>query len=663
MQKVEITLDDIKQAEISLLDNGQSFDTIERVPFIQNLETCDLLAVPGSGKTTALLAKLSCLEKKLPFNNNSGILVLAHTNIAVDEIKIKLKEIAPKLLVYPNFIGTIQGFVNEFLAIPYFNSRNKMKPYRIDADLYLSEVEKKLNPYKKGDMFYVIKKHPDIFYKSRFKLDEHGKHYLVKEFESDKLDFTKPQKWEEQRKQDVLCKVNDIKISLLREGYLHYDDCYFLAETYLNKYPLMTKVIQERFRYVFVDEMQDLDKHQIDIIDKVFYTEDSKSIIQRIGDKNQAIYSSGNKILIECEWKTRNEMVITGSNRLTNEVAQIVDGLVLDRSPSNYKVKGLKKLKAAIPPHLFLFNWDNKEKLINKFKEIITQYQNLKSIPKKTKYPFKIIVWSGEWKDEEKDDAISKKRIRLENICNYSREENSNKENFDSLSKYLHLYPNEDNTLRPIRESILNALVHILRLEGVKYLAIIQEQERKRYFSKSTLIKYIQNDEKGIYEKFKQDIYDWCCDIAKGKYNEAFDKINAFVKNELKDWFNIKLCKESKLFIGNYVKTERVIKVIDVKEDLDIHIGTVHSAKGQTHCATLYIETYYHGYEVEKIKSINPFIKIPHTCSAKRDKEALKMLYVGFSRPTHLLCFAVHEESVKNDLDKFEAAGWKIERV
>ncbi|UPQ79728.1 AAA family ATPase [Flavobacterium azooxidireducens] len=98
-----------------LLIGGNIFDR-ERIEFITNLDTCDLLAVPGSGKTTALMAKLYCLSKQMPFSDGSGILVLAHTNNAVDEIEKKLKKNCPHLFEYPNFVGTIQSFVNKYLA-------------------------------------------------------------------------------------------------------------------------------------------------------------------------------------------------------------------------------------------------------------------------------------------------------------------------------------------------------------------------------------------------------------------------------------------------------------------------------------------------------------------------------------------------------------------
>ena len=114
---MEIQSNHIKEAELILID-GNAFDEDERVPFIKNLETRDLLAVPGSGKTTALQAKLYCLAKQMPFDDSSGILVLSHTNKAVEEIEKKLKEHCPQLFQHPNFIGTVQSFVNKFLANP-----------------------------------------------------------------------------------------------------------------------------------------------------------------------------------------------------------------------------------------------------------------------------------------------------------------------------------------------------------------------------------------------------------------------------------------------------------------------------------------------------------------------------------------------------------------
>src|SRR5690242_3757569 len=95
-QIISITDDDIRYAEEVLLPSGSHFDD-ERKHFIKTLSTVDLQAVPGSGKTTVLLAKLLILEKYLPFEDGSGILVLSHTNVAVNEIENKIRQHCPTL--------------------------------------------------------------------------------------------------------------------------------------------------------------------------------------------------------------------------------------------------------------------------------------------------------------------------------------------------------------------------------------------------------------------------------------------------------------------------------------------------------------------------------------------------------------------------------------
>ncbi|SDK26860.1 UvrD-helicase domain-containing protein [Sediminibacillus albus] len=86
---IEITQEDIQYAETLLLPEGNTFNG-ERRNIIKCLETKDIKACPGSGKTTTLLAKLAIITKKLPLDYNNGLCVLTHTNVAINEIKTKL---------------------------------------------------------------------------------------------------------------------------------------------------------------------------------------------------------------------------------------------------------------------------------------------------------------------------------------------------------------------------------------------------------------------------------------------------------------------------------------------------------------------------------------------------------------------------------------------
>ena len=58
-------------------------------------------------------------------------------------------------------------------------------------------------------------------------------------------------------------------------------------------------------------------------------------------------------------------------------------------------------------------------------------------------------------------------------------------------------------------------------------------------------------------------------------------------------------------------------------------------------------------------------IQIPRTVG-KRVKESSRMAYVGFSRPTHLLCIAIHKDrydSISSDISEDDWEILKVEAV
>lgn len=114
---------DINDADISAVEAelGVTFDAARK----QIIKTFnDVQACPGSGKTTMVAAKLLIIAKKWK-QSHQGICVLTHTNVAKGEIIERLQQSidGQKLLSHPHFIGTIQEFVNRFLAIPYLRSK------------------------------------------------------------------------------------------------------------------------------------------------------------------------------------------------------------------------------------------------------------------------------------------------------------------------------------------------------------------------------------------------------------------------------------------------------------------------------------------------------------------------------------------------------------
>jgi DNA helicase II / ATP-dependent DNA helicase PcrA len=86
-------------------------------------------------------------------------------------------------------------------------------------------------------------------------------------------------------------------------------------------------------------------------------------------------------------------------------------------------------------------------------------------------------------------------------------------------------------------------------------------------------------------------------------------------------------------------------------------VGTVHSAKGETHLAALYVEMYYNKqHESERLSCC--FCGKAKEFFGDHGKESARIAYVAMSRPTHLLCFAIHREHFEHI--KGAVDGWKV---
>lgn len=659
-QEISVTKEDIKYAESILLPEGKTFDE-ERIRFIENFETIDLQAVPGSGKTTALLAKLLILETKLPLLNNRGVLILSHTNTAVDEIKEKIGKHCPKLFSYPNFIGTIQSFVDQFLAIPYYQIKYKKKPLRIDNEIYNETVDnlfsKNLdgfNSKQSKNAKYFILSNDGIQYKYRFSFVD-NKLNVLSGLNKSLINVVKPRRgknWQdftEAEKTNIVEWMYKFKLKVFSKRVLHFDDAYFLADVYLQKFPKIKIIIQKRFKYVFIDEMQDVDYHQYNLLENIFYdNNNSHSIYQRIGDKNQAIFNGD--VSLEEIWvcrendRTKN---INGSQRLSKNIAELVNCLALSRD-GNFKVEG-KNESSNLKPHLIVYSLNNIKNVIPKFSELIYGYITSGHIEVHPKNKYKVIGWSRDKKDDTNKLGI--RDFYEELITDASKQ----KIDYLNLDSYLKNFDRDKKTLESIRKCILNALIKILRLEEL-------------YFSKSELLSHLETFHNDKLIDLKRNLYLWSINIIRDK----FDVVYLSIKSYIPDFLNIfnKSVNISFQFINNLSPEQQPPSgQISLKSPnrenyhgFDINISTIHSVKGETHTSTLYLETYYQNgndnYETERLSDQFKYINFNKT--QKYHKQSTKMAYVGFSRPTHLLCVAVCKSRFDTHLSDIDRSKWEV---
>lgn len=125
-----------------------------RLVVLRSNGSIDVAACPGSGKTTLLVAKLAILAKRWT-SPASGVCVLSHTNVARLEIEKKLgyDSTGQAILSYPHFIGTIHGFVNQFIALPWLRSQG-IDMVAIDDEICL---RRRLHKLTAGQRSQVLK--------------------------------------------------------------------------------------------------------------------------------------------------------------------------------------------------------------------------------------------------------------------------------------------------------------------------------------------------------------------------------------------------------------------------------------------------------------------------------------------------------------------------
>ena len=83
--------------------------------------------------------------EKLPINQ----FAIIHGTMPVDEIKKRLSGYADKLLSYPNYIGTIQSFIDRFVTLPYLRRISGQNVQAVDNRTYSQHMLNRMQKFGK----------------------------------------------------------------------------------------------------------------------------------------------------------------------------------------------------------------------------------------------------------------------------------------------------------------------------------------------------------------------------------------------------------------------------------------------------------------------------------------------------------------------------------
>ncbi len=275
---VPITDAEIEAASASLCLPARAFHGPDgrdpRLDVLRSNRSIDVPACPGSGKTTLLVAKLAILARRWTFASQ-GVCVLSHTNVARLEIETRLgTDLAGRtVLSYPHFVGTIHGFVNQFIALPWLRSRG-IDVVAIDDEICLRRRWYKLDH-----------RHRKVIEQSRRDAE------LLRIVDADHdLGQIHWGKGVLNKQKDLYKAFVDACRATTNDGFFCHEDMMIWAAQALDQCPEVQEAVRRRFPILFLDEVQDNSEVQSSMLRRIFMDGAGAVVRQRFGDMNQAIY-------------------------------------------------------------------------------------------------------------------------------------------------------------------------------------------------------------------------------------------------------------------------------------------------------------------------------------------------------------------------------------
>ncbi|ATD70116.1 UvrD-helicase domain-containing protein [Gordonia sp. 1D] len=246
----------------------------EQLRIVEVKESAWFEACPGAGKTRAIVERFRRRSADEP---RLGVALVSFTNAATDVVKQRCAD-SPELWEAPNFVGTIDTFVNRFIVAPSYKFRvGKVPAFRANLD------------HEPGSNVTAAGERAELAW---FDFDEYGK----AELKPGKCDDVKRSKalWR-LKKQRPKCRALERAAEaawseLSRQGVVTAGESRRRMSEYLadeETRGILAEIVRYRFAEVIVDEAQDSDASDIELF--IFLRECGVRLVL-VGDPDQSIF-------------------------------------------------------------------------------------------------------------------------------------------------------------------------------------------------------------------------------------------------------------------------------------------------------------------------------------------------------------------------------------
>jgi DNA helicase II / ATP-dependent DNA helicase PcrA len=608
---------------------------------IQSRANMDVAACPGSGKTTVLIGKLAILAKKWKYRTR-GICVLSHTNAArrIIENRLGNSSEGQRLLSYPHFIGTIHSFVNEFLASPWLKARGypiKM----IDTEVCESRRWKSLNWKTRNYLSNQRMASGDI------KITDYCFNVGKK-----KGNFPCGASTESYKTVQDACK------EVAESGYHCYDDMFVWSRDLLNNFPCVRESMKRRFPLLFMDEAQDNSDEQAELLKDIFTGYGTALIRQRFGDGNQAIYdfTGAQEATTDAFPSEPVKVSIPNSFRFGQGIAMLSDPLGLapySMQGHGPKLKTLASGQSECCHTIFVFEDSNITKVLDAYGNLLLNTFTDEELLQGESTAVGMVH------RHQDDDGVSK--YCPHRVGDYWNSYNPKLTGVDprpqTFVQYVDVGLTASHDAREAHFAVERAAQGILRLAAIagaaneyggrkhKHRCVLEAlkdlpQHRVQYVE--FLVSVVARQEGLSEDAWKSKWQKVICGIASkicGVELKGAD-VESFLS-----WGEAPV--NSNGMPAAKGRNDNVYTHRRQNREVAIKLGSIHSVKGQTHTATLVLETAWYGYNLQTIKTwLSGDSTGKSRKSGVQEITRLKTHYVAMTRPSHLLCLALHKNAL-----------------
>lgn len=626
-----------------------------RLPVLKSLSTLDVEACPGSGKTTLLVAKLAILARKWP-EPRRGLCVLSHTNVARREIEQRLGSTAEGqcLLSYPHFIGTIHRFVNEFLAIPWL--RSKRYPIEmIDDEIALGRRWRKL-PFPTRTALETNRYDQGLlrFRDAAFGLGEirWGKKGTLGE------DTTTYQALRNACRESAL------------DGYFCYDEMFVWAHELMDKVPEVTDFLRKRFPLLFIDEVQDNSEPQSKLLHRVFIEGADAVVRQRFGDANQAIYQHAGQMEGAATDPFPTIAVrtdIPNSFRFGQSIADLADPLALEPQGLQGKRQAAAGTESDTSGKHTIFLFDDKsvDRVLEAYATYLIEVFSKDELRKGT------FTAVGAVHRPSADDNVPRYVGHYWPV--YDHEFGLSDPQPKTFVQYVmagHRLSQTSGETHVLVEKIAEAVIRLARIANSEFkpdsrkrkhryvLELLDENGAARAIY-IDLVRNLAVERAALTEREWDD--KWKSVVTRVVEGIAKVQVTGNRADDFLDWVESEGAEGAN---ADRKHSDNFFRYPQDNPSVEIRVGSIHSVKGETHTATLVLDTFYRAHH---LKTLKPWLlgEKAGGCGANPAVQSrLKIHYVAMTRPSRLLCMSMREDAFSTDeLALLKRNSWRVARV